>query len=89
MMVMGQFVYYNNAKDVSLQFSNGVQVDFTLDDTTSWQTIDLEGIGNDIISNYVKITVNTCYPNGIYGTGFYGLKVFGPASGMYDNVTKH
>ena len=66
-------------------------MDFTFEDTESWQTIDLEGIGNDIITNYVKITVNSVYPNTCTVVGFRELKVFGYASGMVynDNVSKH
>ena len=91
MMVM-EFndAYVAKAKDISLTFSNGEQVGFTLDDTNKWQTIDLEGIGNDIITNYVKITVNSLYPSAQY-VAFSELKVFGYAPGMLynDNVTKH
>ena len=80
-----------DAKDISLAFSNGVQMDFTLEDTTSWQTIDLEGIGNNIITSYVNITVNGVYPNTCTVVGFRELKVFGYASGMIynDNVSKN
>ena len=51
-----------NAKDISLQFLNGVKLDVTLNYTKEWQTIDLMGIGNDIITNYANISVNSVYP---------------------------
>ena len=63
MMVLVLHGPNHSPKDVSLAFSNGEQVDFTLDDKIDWQTIDLVGIGNDIITNYVKITVNSVYQN--------------------------
>ena len=78
--------YY--AKDISLAFSNGEQVDFTLDDTSEFQTIDLEGIGNEIITNYVNITVISMNPEG-YPEAYFGeFKVFGYASGMILTITE-
>ena len=71
-----------HAKDIKLEFSNGEQVDFTLDDTNEWQTIDLEGIGNDIITDYVSISVNSAYPIIYQNIGFSELTVFGYATGM-------
>ena len=71
-------------KDISIQFLYGEPVEFTLDDTSIWQTIDFMGIGNDIITNYVNISVISVYDEA-YG-GFSELKVFGHASGMcYNN----
>ena len=67
-------------KDISLAFSNGEQVDFTLDDTQEWQTIDLMGVGNDIITNYANISVNSVYPQPDQFVIFTELKVFGYAS---------
>ena len=72
----------HKAKDVSLEYWNGEQVDFTLKDTKSWQTIDLEGIGNDIITDYVSISVNSAYPIIYQNIGFSELTVFGYATGM-------
>ena len=80
MMVMGPQGMEHPAKDISLAFSNGVPVDFTLDDTKSWQTIDLVGIGNDILTNYANISVISVYHQG--DVRFSELKVFGYASGM-------
>ena len=68
-------------KDISLEFLNGEPVDFTLDDTFEWQTINLEGMGNDIITNYVNISVVSVYQN--FDDGFTELKIFGYASGIY------
>ena len=73
---------YTRPKDISLQFLNGVKLDFTLDNTHKWQTIDLEGIGNDVITNYANISVNSVYPYTETRTGFRELKVFGHVSGI-------
>ena len=81
MMVMGYQPYNRyNAKDISLQFLNGVKLDFSLDNTNEWQTIDLMGIGNDIITNYANISVNSVYPQPNQYVVFSELKVFGYAS---------
>ena len=92
-MVMGRDCGGGNlAKDVSLQFLNGVQMDFTLDDTLSWQTIDLEGIGKHIMTDSAKITIDSVYRrNTGCETGFREFQVFGLTLGMRynDNVTKH
>ena len=75
-------------KDISIQSLYGEPVEFTLDDTSIWQTIDFIGIGNDIITNYVNISVISIYSE-TYG-GIAKLKVFGHTSGMgyNNNVTK-
>ena len=77
---MSRVAYTCHFKDISLEFLNGEPVGFTLDDTTEWQTIDLEGIGNVIITNYVNVSVISVYQNG--DDGFAELKVFGQATGM-------
>ena len=76
-------------KDVLLEFLNGEPVNFTLDDTNEWQTIEFEGIGTDIITNYLNISVVSVYRNN--DDGFAELKVFGHATGMgyNDQVTRH
>ena len=76
------------SKRISLGFSNGEQVGFTLDNTNAWQTIELEGIGNDIKSNYVNISTITSYTD--KEVGFAEIKVFGWYAGMgYNDITKH
>ena len=81
MMVMANSNGYDDrAKDISLAFSNGVEVDFTLDDTNSWQIIDLVGI-RDIITNYVNISIISAYPYSQKRIGFNELTVIGHASG--------
>ena len=78
MMVMGyQPDATHNTKDISLQFLNGVKLDFTLDNTNEWQTMDLMGIGNNIITNYANISVNSVYPQQHPSVLFVELKVFG------------
>ena len=67
----------HNTKDISLQFLNGVKLDFTLDNTNEWQTMDLMGIGNNIITNYANISVNTVYPDKYQAVSLIELKVFG------------
>jgi len=78
--MMVKMFYTYPAKDVSLEFSNGVQVDSTLDFNGEWQTIDLMGIGNDIITNYANISVNSIYSTNYQFVIFSELKVFGYAS---------
>ena len=77
MMVYG---FFDSAKDISLAFSNGVQMNFTLNNAANWQTIDLEGIGNDIITIYANFSVISVYPDHhVYQKyiQFRELKVFG------------
>ena len=77
---MSNYFGQHHANDISLTFSNGDQVDFSLDDTDEWQTIDLMGIGNDIITNYANISVNSVYPQPYQYVIFSELKIFGYAS---------
>ena len=67
-------------KDISLEFSSGEEVYFTLNNSMEYQTIELDGIGSEIITNYVNISVITSYTK--EEIGFAELKVFGPASVM-------
>ena len=69
-------------------------MNFTLNNAANWQTIDLEGIGNDIITIYANFSVISVYPDHhVYQKyiQFRELKVFGQLSGMgYNaNVTNH
>ena len=81
-MLMSRHHGDQHFKDISLEFLYGEPVNFTLDDTNEWQTIDLEGMGNEVITNYVKITVNSVYQTANLNVGFGELKIFGYASGM-------
>ena len=77
-----------NFKDTVLEFSDGNKVNFTLTNTKDrvWDTIDLVGNGDVIISSYVKITALSVYgePDGY--TGFAELKVFGCSLGMVNEI---
>ena len=81
-MVMPRWRNGETFKDISLDFAYGASVDFTITGNQAWQTIELEGIGNDIITNYVNISVITIYPGGDMDRGFREIKVFGYASGI-------
>ena len=88
-MILSRVAYRTHFKDIKLAFLDGESVDFTLDDTSEWQTITLEGIGNEIITNYVNISVISVYQDS--DDGFAELKLFGHATGMgySDRITRH
>ena len=90
MMVLDHTDDHYTGQNISLSFSNGEQVGFTLDDVmgTSWQTIDLVGIGNDIITNYVKISFISFYYHRYPSVAFRELKVFRNTSGMILTITE-
>ena len=79
-MLMSRHHGDQHFKDISLEFLYGEPVNFTLDDTNEWQTIEFEGIGRDIITNYVNISAISVYRGD--DNGFTELKVFGRAAGM-------
>ena len=83
-------VNQKHIKDITLEFANGESVDFTLDDTVDftldqtgvWQTIELEGIGKEIVTDYVHFvikSINQAHPD------LNQLKLFGYAPGMAFN----
>ena len=65
-------------KDVSLEFSVGAPINFTLSNRQVWETLELDG--NNIFADHVKITGINVYNK--INNGFAELKVFGCASGM-------
>ena len=70
--------YSERFKDVTVGFSVGATVDFTLSNSKVWEEIDLHD--TNITTNFVKITGINVYNKGY--PGFAELKVFGCASGM-------
>ena len=70
-------------KDIWLYFLYGDRVGFRLADKDGWQNIGLEGIGYDIITNYVHISVRSLYHN--HQDGFAEIKVFGNVAGISNN----
>ena len=68
-------------KDVSLEFSVGDPVNFTLGNRRVWETIELDD--NSILTDYVKITGRNVYDK--VNNGFAELKILGCASGIVTN----
>ena len=73
--------YSERFKDVTLEFSVGATVDFTLGNSKAWEQIELDD--NNITTDYVKIIGTNVYIEGY--PGFAELKIFGCASGMTTN----
>ena len=79
------YVATNNFKNISLQFLDGNNVDFTLTDTDDrvWDIIDMVSNGNIIISSYVNITVLSIYGDYLeMRDGLTELRVYGCIVGM-------
>ena len=68
---------HNAFKDISFQSSYGEPVGFTLNKTTEWQTIQLEGMREFEGTTYVKISGISIFENTADHSGFGELKVFG------------
>ena len=65
-------------KDISLEFSDGTFVDYTLNYTypsKEWAEIDLSSYGNLSNTNYVNISAHSVYTK--LNNGFSEIKVFG------------
>ena len=70
-------------KDVSLEFSFGKNVNFTLNNIPFtkglvWNTLELS---NSLVSNYVKITALSVHYNPHYNNGFSQIRIYGRAEG--------
>ena len=79
----------HNFRHTALEFLYGEREGFELARVDGWQTFELDGAENDIITNYIDISISMVWSN--IPDGFNELKVFGQLSGMRykGSVTKH